>query len=199
MANVSIRRLCKDKPSALGKGGPHRILHDISMEIADGEFLDVARVEVVREVGTAGIGVVTRVHRTLTHSHETDPRRHTIRAVCAATEVEQADGLHGGVGGGETLEEACAAGSDEHTPETIGVGQPGRRIGRRAVAGLIVLPRAVEPMPVGRPDDRRPSRIRERLIRQQAGTGVLCKNQKNTHRKHGCRVLRKCGIATLFH
>ena len=39
MANVSIRRLCKDKPSALARGGPHRILHDISMEIADGEFL----------------------------------------------------------------------------------------------------------------------------------------------------------------
>ena len=39
MASVSIRGLCKDKPSALGKGGPHRILHDISMDVADGEFL----------------------------------------------------------------------------------------------------------------------------------------------------------------
>ena len=39
MASASIARLCKDKPSALGKGGPHRISHDISMEIAGGEFL----------------------------------------------------------------------------------------------------------------------------------------------------------------
>ncbi|HMY57742.1 MAG TPA: ABC transporter ATP-binding protein [Pseudomonadota bacterium] len=51
MANVSIRRLCKDKPSALGKGGPHRILHDISMEIADGEFLVL--------VGPSGCGKTT--------------------------------------------------------------------------------------------------------------------------------------------
>ena len=51
MASVSIARLCKDKPSALGKGGPNRILHDISMEIADGEFLVL--------VGPSGCGKTT--------------------------------------------------------------------------------------------------------------------------------------------
>jgi ABC-type sugar transport system ATPase subunit len=51
MASVSIAGLCKDKPSALGKGGPNRILHDISMEIADGEFLVL--------VGPSGCGKTT--------------------------------------------------------------------------------------------------------------------------------------------
>ena len=51
MANVSIVRLCKDKPSVLGKGGPHRILHNISMEVADGEFLVL--------VGPSGCGKTT--------------------------------------------------------------------------------------------------------------------------------------------
>ena len=51
MASVSIRGLCKDKPSALGKGGLHRILHEISMEIADGEFLVL--------VGPSGCGKTT--------------------------------------------------------------------------------------------------------------------------------------------
>ena len=51
MASVSIRGLCKDKPSALGKAGLHRILHEISMEIADGEFLVL--------VGPSGCGKTT--------------------------------------------------------------------------------------------------------------------------------------------
>lgn len=51
MANVGIARLCKDKPSVHGKGGPHRILHDISMDIADGEFLVL--------VGPSGCGKTT--------------------------------------------------------------------------------------------------------------------------------------------
>ena len=50
MAAVSIRRLGKDKPSAAHKG-QNRILGDISLEIADGEFLVL--------IGPSGCGKTT--------------------------------------------------------------------------------------------------------------------------------------------